>query len=79
MLAIIKRKWYNSIRKVVKEMEKQFYKVSEVAKIIGCTPQQVYNYFKNAENPLPHYVVGKGQKIVKISDFEKWIEEGKVD
>ena len=59
-------------------MEKQFYKVAEIALILQCTKHQVYNYLKDEIHPLQHYVVGR-VKLIRVEDFEKWIEEGKVN
>ena len=55
----------------------EYYKVSEVAKILRCTVQHVYNYLKDDQNPLPHYVIGR-TKLIKVSEFEEWIQKGKI-
>ena len=62
-------------------MKKEFYTVKEVMEILDCSRQTVYNLTKPRNDGsinLPSYNI-LGHRRYKISDFEKWIEEGKVN
>lgn len=56
----------------------EFYKVSEVAKLLKVKPLTVYRWINNGKIPF-HRVGGlaRGSLRVKKTDFETWVDESK--
>lgn len=53
---------------------KIFATPEEVSKSMGISIVTIYRYMSRKNNPLPHYKFTKRKYLIRISEFQKWIE-----
>jgi excisionase family DNA binding protein len=56
-------------------VQREYFKVSELAEYSGISDRTLWELLKDPINPIPHYRVGAAGRMVRIkkSDFDRWM------
>jgi len=58
-------------------VQKEYFKVSELAEYAGISERTLWDLLKDPVKPIPHYRVGATGRMVRIkkSDFDRWMRD----
>ena len=58
-------------------VQKEYFKVSELAEYAGISERTLWDLLKDPVNPIPHFRVGTAGRIVRVkkTDFDQWMRD----